>query len=101
VVGGRLKADLTRIAQVSRQVERLAHEFGQATKLADGYEPALGDAGLAGTVHSFATGWAIHRARLLDDLEQESKLADTAVKAYHGTDDELAAALRKQEAAGG
>jgi hypothetical protein len=99
-VSGHLKADLTRIAQVSRQVERLAHEFGQATALAQGYEPALGDAGLAGTLHSFATGWAVHRARLLDDLEQESTLAATAVKSYHGTDDELAAALRRQEQAG-
>jgi hypothetical protein len=54
-VGGHLKADLARIAQVSRQVEQLAHEFGQAATLAQGYEPALGDAGLAGTLHSFAT----------------------------------------------
>jgi hypothetical protein len=101
MVGGRLKADLTRIAQVSRQIEQLAHEFGQATTLAEGYEPALGDAGLAGTLHSFATDWAIHRARLLSDLKQESTLASTAVNAYHGTDDELAAALRKQEDAAG
>jgi len=100
-VGGRLKADLTRIAQVSRQIEQLANEFGQATKLTEGYQPALGDAALASALGSFATDWAIHRARLLDDLEQESKLADTAVKAYNGTDDALAAALRKQQAAAG
>jgi hypothetical protein len=98
-VGSHLRADLTRIGQVARQVDRIASEFGQATTLAQGYEPALGNAELAGALNSFATDWSIHRARLLADLEQESRLADTAVKSYHGTDDELAAALRKQEAA--
>jgi hypothetical protein len=97
-MSGRLKADLIRIAQVSRQVERIGSEFSQATTLAGGYELALGSAELAGALHSFATDWSIHRARLLADLKQESKLADTAVKSYRGTDEDLAAALRKQEA---
>ncbi len=96
-MGGHLRADLTRIGQVARQVERIADELRQATALAEGYEPALGSAEVAGALHSFATDWTIHRARLLADLEQESKLADTAVKSYHGTDEELAAALRQQE----
>jgi hypothetical protein len=96
-VGGHLRADLTRIGQVARQVERIAGELRQATTLAQGYEPALGSAEVAGALHSFVTDWSIHRARLLDDLEQESSLAVTAVKSYHGTDDELAAALRQQE----
>lgn len=96
-MGGHLRADLTRIGQVARQVERIADEFRQATTLAEGYEPTLGSAEVASALHSFATDWAIHRARLLGDLEQESKLANTAVRSYHGTDDELAAALRRQE----
>jgi hypothetical protein len=100
-MGGHLKADLTRIAQVSRQVEQIAREFGQATALAEGYESALGSAELAGTLHAFAADWSIHRARLLADLEKESSLADTAVKSYRGTDEELAAALRAHESAGG
>ena len=79
----------------------IAREFGQATTLAEGYEPALGSPELAGTLHAFATDWSIHRARLLADLERESSLADTAVKSYHGTDEELAAALRKRESAAG
>ena len=100
-MGGHLQADLARIAQVSRQVEQIAREFGQATTLAEGYESALGSPELAATLHGFATDWSIHRARLLADLEKESSLADTAVKSYHGTDEELAAALRKQESAAG
>lgn len=100
-MGRRLRADLARIAQVSRQVERIAHEFSQATTLAEGYEPALGSPELAGTLHAFATDWSIHRARLLADLEQESSLADAAVRSYHGTDEELAAALRTHESAAG
>ncbi|MGA2829202.1 MAG: hypothetical protein ABSF03_24180 [Streptosporangiaceae bacterium] len=99
-MGGHLKADLARIAQVSRQLEQIAREFGQATTLAEGYEPALGSPELAGTLHAFAADWSIHRARLLADLEQESSLADTAVRSYHGTDEELAAALRTQEPGG-
>ena len=99
-MGDHLRADLTRIGRVARQVERIADEFRQATTLAQGYEPALGSAEVAGALHSFASDWSIHRARLLDDLEQESKLADTAVSSYQGTDDELAAALRQQEQQG-
>jgi hypothetical protein len=98
-MGGRLKADLTRIAQVSRQVEQIAREFGQATALVEGYEPALGSSELAGALHAFASDWSVHRARLLADLEKESSLADTAVRSYQSTDEELAAALRAQESA--
>ncbi|HLH59690.1 MAG TPA: hypothetical protein VKV33_11125 [Streptosporangiaceae bacterium] len=100
-MGGRLKADLTRIAQVSRQVGQIAREFRQATTLVAGYEPALGSPELAGTLHAFATDWSIHRERLLADLGKESSLAATAVRSYHGTDEQLAAALRTQETADG
>ena len=97
-MGGHLKADLARIAQVSRQVEQIAREFSQATALAEGYEPAL-EARSWRARCTVPTDWSIHRARLLADLEKESSLANTAVKSYHGTDEELAAALRKQESA--
>jgi hypothetical protein len=94
-MGERLKADLTRIGQVSRQVQQIAGEFDASTRIVQGYAGCIGSAQLSGTLNSFATDWSIHRQRLLDDLKKESSLADTAVKSYQGTDADLAAALRK------
>jgi hypothetical protein len=95
----RLLADLTRIGEVAVQITRLGSEFSQATTLAQGYAPDLGSPQLAGVLNTFATGWAIHRQRLIDDLSQQAELAQTAVRSYHGTDEQLAAALGRQEAA--
>jgi hypothetical protein len=72
--------------------------FGQATTLAEGYASALGSAQLAGVLSTYADGWSIHRQRLIDDLSQEASLAETAVRSYCGTDEQLATALGKREA---
>jgi hypothetical protein len=94
-MGERLKADLGVIGQAATQIRRIGTEFEQATTLASGYAPALGSGQLASTLDAFANGWSIHRQRLIDDMHKEADLAGTAVKAYHGTDAQLAAALRK------
>lgn len=98
-MGERLKADLRRIEMASKQIRKLAGEFENATRLADGYAGALGSAELARALNAFAGNWSIHRTRLIDDLSKESGLADAAVQAYRGTDEELAKALAKQETA--
>jgi hypothetical protein len=94
----RLKADLKHIGIVSKQIKQLAGEFQNATELADGYAAALGSAQLASALNSFASNWSIHRQQLIDDLSKEADLADTAVAAYHGTDEQLARVLTRQEA---
>jgi len=98
-MGERLRADLARIGEVAAQITRIGAEFSQATTLAEGYASALGSAQLTGVLNTFADGWSIHRQRLIDDLSQEAALAETAVRSYRDTDEQLAAALGKREAA--
>jgi len=99
-MGEWIRADLSRIGQVAGQVSALGAEFERATALVDGYEDALGSAPLAAALAAFAGNWAIHRGRLVADLTQEADLARSAVAAYHGTDDQLAAALSRQQGGG-
>jgi hypothetical protein len=99
-MGEHLRADLTRIGEVAAQITQLGAEFSQATTLAEGYAPELGSGQLAGVLSVFASGWAIHRQRLIDDLSQQADLAETAVRSYRGTDEQLAAALGKREGTG-
>jgi hypothetical protein len=94
-MGEWIRADLSRIGQVAGQISALGAEFERATSLVDGYEDALGSAQVAAALDAFAGNWAIHRGRLVADLAQEADLARSAVAAYHGTDDQLAAALAK------
>ena len=98
-MGERLRADLARIGEVAAQITRIGAELSQATTLAEGYAPALGSVRLAGVLNTFADSWSIHRQRLIDDLSQEAALAETAVRSYRDTDEQLAAALGKREAA--
>jgi len=99
-MGEWIRADLTRIGQVAGQVSALGAEFERATSLVDGYADALGSAQVTAALDVFASNWAIHRGRLVADLAQEADLARSAVAAYHGTDDQLAAALSKQQGGG-
>jgi hypothetical protein len=98
-MGDRLRADLTRIGEVAAQITQIGTDFSQATTLAEGYASALGSAQLARVLSTFADSWSIHRQRLIDDLSQQAGLAETAVRSYRGTDEQLAAALGKREAA--
>ena len=97
-MGEHLRADLTRIGEVATQITRLGAEFSQATTLAEGYAADLGSDPLASMLSAFASTWAIRRQRLIDDLSQEAGLAQTAVRSYRDTDEQLAAALGKAEA---
>jgi hypothetical protein len=99
-MGEWIRADLSRIGQVAGQISALGAEFERATSLVDGYADALGSAQVAAALASFAGNWAIHRGRLVADLTQEANLARSAVAAYHGTDDQLAAALARQQGGG-
>lgn len=91
----RIKADLRRIGQVSQRVAVIAAEFDATTQLVSGYAQYLGSAELSSALDSFANGWAKHRASLVADLKDTAGKADLAVREYHGTDDKLAATLRK------
>lgn len=94
-VGEWIRADLTVIGQVARQITAIGGEFEHATSLVDSYADALGSAQLAAALDSFTSNWAIHRQRLVDDLSKEARLAQGAVNAYQGTDASLTTALDK------
>lgn len=99
-MGEWIRADLSRIGQVAGQISALGAEFERATSLVDGYADALGSAQVAAALNAFASDWVIHRQRLVADLNQEADLARSAVAAYHGTDDQLATALARQQGGG-
>ena len=96
-MGEHIRADLTQIGLVAKQITAIGTEFEHATSLVDGYADVLGSAQVAAALGSFTSNWAIHRGRLIDDLTKEAALAKAAVAAYQGTDDQLAAALVKQQ----
>jgi hypothetical protein len=93
----RLKADLTRIRQVSARLSWVEREFSDATEFARDYGGFLGSAELAGALDSFASGWSKHRAALLSELTHVARLSELAADSYQGADDKLADALRKAE----
>jgi hypothetical protein len=94
--GDHLKADLSRIGEVSARISRLTAEFSAATQLASGYSAELGSAQLASAFDSFANGWARHRQQLISDLRDVAAKADLAVQEYERTDHGLAGSLRKE-----
>jgi hypothetical protein len=90
-----IKADLSQISVASRQVTGLAHEFGQASELADTPESVLGSAQVSSALQAFASTWSIRRQQLINDLEILAAHTREAVDSYHGTDQSLAAGLAK------
>lgn len=86
----RLRADLSRISEVSARVRSVSDQFAAATELASGYPAALGSADLASAVNAFANGWARHRAALIADLKDVAGKAALAVTEYETTDTTLA-----------
>ena len=92
--GGRLRADLGEIGEVSARVSDLAGRFDATTQLSAGYAGDFGSAQLASAFCSFADGWSRHRAALIADLRSVAEDAAMSVRAYRDTDDELAAGLR-------
>jgi hypothetical protein len=91
-VAGHLKADLARIAQVSRSLANLRDEFANLTKITD-VGAAAGDPGLASALRDFAADWSDKRTALTGQMHELSQLAAEAVRAYTGTDVTLAQAL--------
>ena len=87
-----LRADLTRIGQMSRSLAGLRDEFSSLTRVAD-VGPAAGNAGLESVLSDFASNWSNKRDELVSDLNELSGLSARAVAAYRRTDDTLTHAL--------
>ena len=87
-----LRADLTRIGQLSRSLAGLRDEFASLTRVTD-VGPAAGNAGLESVLSDFASNWSSKRDELISDLNELSGLSAQAVAAYQKTDDTLTHAL--------
>jgi hypothetical protein len=94
-MGDAIKADLSQISQVARQVAGLTSEFSRASELAGTPESVLGSAQVSSALQAFASTWSIRREQLINDLDTLSAKTREAVDSYHGTDESLAAGLRK------
>ena len=91
-VGTHLKADLTKISQVSRSMTGIADEFANITHVAD-VSGSAGDPSLESALSDFATGWSDKRTQLIEQLRELATMAGTAVREYTSTDDTLASKL--------
>ncbi len=87
-----IKADLARIAQMSRTLAGLRDEFANLTRVAY-VGAAAGDPGLASALQDFATDWSAKRNELAGQRHELSGLAAEAVRAYRQADLRLAHAL--------
>lgn len=91
-MGDHLRADLTKISQVSRSMTALGDEFTNITHVADA-GGAAGNAALASALSDFATDWSDKRNELIGQLKELATMASKAVQEYTGTDDTLASSL--------
>jgi hypothetical protein len=99
-VADHLKADLTKIAQMSRTLAGLRDEFVNLTRITDA-GAAAGDPALASALRDFASDWSDKRDELAGQMHELSGLAAQAVQAYRQTDVTLAQALTGAAAEGG
>jgi hypothetical protein len=58
--GDHLKADLSRIGEVSAHIRGITADFSAATEMASGYSAEMGSAQLASAFDSFANDWGFH-----------------------------------------
>lgn len=95
-----LKADTARLRECSRSLQRIYDEFTNRANPADGYaESELGDGRIVSAFKDFGDNWRIHREHLSDKIRTLGTITDDAATSYEGADAQLAAALRKQDAA--
>ncbi len=81
---------------IAIDVGRIKSEFDGATARSERLGDAVGHAGLASRVESFASSWDQRRGELSEQLGQVQTHLNTAVEGFRTTDAELAKALTEQ-----
>lgn len=89
---GHVKADLTKISAMAKQLNGLASEFNTLTQVAD-VGSAAGNSTLASTLSNFASGWSDKRNAFVKEMQGLATLATKAVQEYNDTDGKLTKAL--------
>ena len=93
----RLRCDLDQLRAAGDQLDVLGREFQHAGQTADDARAAVGHAGLADRLDSFAAGWKVRREDLLEDMTHLAEMTHAAVATYKDVDDQLAAGLRGEQ----
>lgn len=91
---GHVKANLTKITQMAAQLNGLATEFQDLTRVAD-VGSAAGNATLESALSDFANGWSDKRSQFVKEMRGLAKTANHAVKEYTDTDNMLTSELAK------
>lgn len=91
-----LIVDLLLLDAIAIDVGRIHSEFSGATARAERLGDAVGHAGLAQKVESFASSWDMRRGELVEQLDTVKKHLGTVVEGFRTTDTELAKALTDQ-----
>lgn len=91
-----LIVDLLLLDSIETDVGRIKSEFTGATARSERLGDAVGHAGLAARVESFASSWDQRRSELVDQLDTVQTHLETVVEGFRTTDTELAKALTDQ-----
>lgn len=91
-----LTIDLLLLDSIAIDVGRIQSEFSGATARTERLGDAVGHAGLAQKVESFASNWDMRRGELVEQLDTVHTHLETIVEGFRTTDTELAKALTEQ-----
>ncbi len=96
-MGDHLKVDTRELATTGRALATLRSDFENGTNIVDSYRGFIGSGDLADALGDFSSDWSKKRDSLCKSLDDLSKCATAAAKAYDGVDGHLADALLKAE----
>ena len=95
-MGKNLIIDLLLLDSIAIDVGRIQTEFTGATARSERLGDAVGHAGLASHVESFASDWDQRQSELVEQLDTVQGHLETVVEGFRTTDTELAKALTDQ-----
>ncbi|MFC7809473.1 hypothetical protein [Streptomyces olivaceus] len=98
---GDQEADIDRIRESARALNRIKGTFAERANPADGYGVAeIGSQKILDAFDKFGSNWKIHRRQLTDELEKLHGITKAAADSYDKIDHELAEALRRADEEG-
>lgn len=93
------KADIKRIRECSRALQRIYSAFTSRSNPTDGYSLAeVGSPVVMDAFDEFSDNWKIHRKDLAERIRKLGVITWEAAKGYEAVDAQLAEALRRQDA---
>ncbi|MEU9735727.1 hypothetical protein [Streptomyces sp. NPDC048002] len=98
---GDQEADIARIKECARALQRIRDTFADRANPAEGYGvDEIGSQRILDAFDEFGGNWKIHRRKLGEELEKLRTITATAAESYETLDHELAEALRRSDREG-